>query len=289
MKNYEEKINDKIEQKNNKLEKIRKINKMKSIFKTVFIFLLLIISIISIVKIKIKSITTSAEIVNKTGENELKGNSISNEKANMDEINTETTNTNELNKSSTNDWNLILVNKDNPIPENYSVNTVKIEDNFEVDEKIKESTEKMLADARANGIYPEICSAYRSTKYQTTLYNNKINEYLRKGFNREQATEQASKWVTTPGTSEHEIGLSLDIIDNNYQILDENQENTPVQKWLMEHCYEYGFILRYPTEKRDITKINYEPWHYRYVGVKNAMIIKEKGYCLEEYIEYIMK
>lgn len=147
----------------------------------------------------------------------------------------------------------------------------------------------MLADARASGINPEICSAYRSTKYQTTLYNNKINEYLRKGFNREQATEQASKWVTTPGTSEHEIGLSLDIIDNNYQILDENQENTPVQKWLMEHCYEYGFILRYPTEKRDITKINYEPWHYRYVGVKDAMIIKEKGYCLEKYIEYIMK
>ena len=253
MKNYEEKINEKIEQKNNKLEKI---NKIKIIFKMVFIFLLLIISIISIIKIKTKSITTSAEIVKKTGENELEGNSISNEKANFDEINKETTNTNELNKSSANDWNLVLVNKENPIPENYSVNTVTIENNFEVDEKIKESTEKMLTDARANGIHPEICSAYRSTKYQTTLYNNKINEYLRKGLNREQATEQASKWVTTPGTSEHEIGLSLDIIDNNYQILDENQENTPVQKWLMEHCYEYGFILRYPTEKRDITKIN---------------------------------
>lgn len=275
MKNYEEKI-DKI---NNKLEKIRKFNKIKIIFKTIFIFLLLIISIILIVKANTKSIMTSSEVMEETTENESEENNISDEEIN----------TNEINKSSANDWNLILVNKENPIPENYSVNTVTIENNFEVDEKIKESTEKMLADARANGIHPEICSAYRSTKYQTTLYNNKINEYLRKGLNREQATEQASKWVTTPGTSEHEIGLSLDIIDNSYQILDENQENTPVQKWLMEHCYEYGFILRYPTEKRDITKINYEPWHYRYVGVNDAMIIKEKGFCLEEYIEYLNK
>ena len=273
MKNYEGKI-DKI---NNKLEKIRKFNKIKIIFKMVFIFLLLIMSIILIVKANTKSIMTSSEVMEETTKNELEENSTSDEEIN----------TNEINKSSVNDWNLILVNKENPIPENYSVNIVKIEDNFEVDEKIKESIERMLADARASGINPEICSAYRSTKYQTTLYNNKINEYLGKGFNREQATEQASKWVTTPGTSEHEIGLSLDIIDNSYQILDENQENTPVQKWLMEHCYEYGFILRYPTEKRDITKINYEPWHYRYVGVKDAMIIKEKGYCLEEYIEVL--
>ena len=277
MKNYEEKINEKVDKINNKLEKIRKFNKIKIIFKMIFIFLLLIMSIILIVKVNTKSIMTSSEVMEETTKNELEENSTSDEKINI----------NEINKSSVNDWNLILVNKENPIPENYSVNIVKIEDNFEVDEKIKESTEKMLADARASGINPEICSSYRSTKYQTTLYNNKINEYLRKGFNREQATEQASKWVTTPGTSEHEIGLSLDIIDNSYQILDENQENTPVQKWLMEHCYEYGFILRYPTEKRDITKINYEPWHYRYVGVKDAMIIKEKGYCLEEYIEFL--
>ena len=277
MKNYEEKINEKVDKINNKLEKIRKFNKIKIIFKMIFIFLLLIMSIILIVKVNTKNIITSSEVIEETTKNELEGNSTSDEKINI----------NEINKSSVNDWNLILVNKENPIPENYSVNIVKIEDNFEVDEKIKESTEKMLADARASGINPEICSAYRSTKYQTTLYNNKINEYLRKGFNMEQATEKAAKWVTTPGTSEHEIGLSLDIIDNSYQILDENQENTPVQKWLMEHCYEYGFILRYPTEKRDITKINYEPWHYRYVGVKDAMIIKEKCYCLEEYIEFL--
>ena len=277
MKNYEEKINEKVDKINNKLEKIRKFNKIKIIFKMIFIFLLLIMSIILIVKVNTKNIITSSEVIEETTKNELEENSTSDEKINI----------NEINKSSVNDWNLILVNKENPIPENYSVNIVKIEDNFEVDEKIKESTEKMLADARASGINPEICSAYRSTKYQTTLYNNKINEYLRNGFNMEQATEQAAKWVTTPGTSEHEIGLSLDIIDNSYQILDENQENTPVQKWLMEHCYEYGFILRYPTEKRDITKINYEPWHYRYVGVKDAMIIKEKGYCLEEYIEFL--
>ena len=89
------------------------------------------------------------------------------------------------------------------------------------------------------------------------------------------------------GTSEHEAGLALDIVASNYQELNEEQEKTPVQKWLMENCHKYGFVLRYPTEKKDITKINYEPWHYRYVGVKNATFMKEKNLCLEEYIEYL--
>lgn len=189
--------------------------------------------------------------------------------------------------SNITDWNLILVNKDNIVPENYEVETVKIEEKWEVDVRIKEQLEKMLEDARKEGLNPIICSAYRTSNYQKNLFNNKVNEYKRKGYSQANAEEQASYWVTVPGTSEHEIGLAVDIVSKKYQVLDKNQENTEIQKWLMEHCYEYGFILRYPTDKKDITKINYEPWHYRYVGVKDAMFIKEKGFCLEEYIEFL--
>ena len=189
--------------------------------------------------------------------------------------------------SNINDWNLILVNKDNPIPDNYKPEVTIVEENFKVDTRIKDAALQMLTDARNQGLSPVICSAYREPDYQKMLFNKKVKEYKRQGYSQSIAEEQAALWVTIPGTSEHEIGLSLDIVSREYQILDEKQENTDVQKWLMEHCYEYGFILRYPTNKKDITKINYEPWHYRYVGVENAMFMKEKGFCLEEYIEYL--
>lgn len=189
--------------------------------------------------------------------------------------------------SNVTDWNLILVNKDNPISGDYTFEKAQIEGKWYVDIRIKEALEQMLLDAKKQGLDPIICSSYRTSEYQTNLFNKKVKEYIRKGYSQKNAEEQASLWVTIPGTSEHEIGLAVDIVGANYQILDKNQENTAVQKWLMEHCYEYGFILRYPTEKKEITMINYEPWHYRYVGVKDAMVIKEKGFCLEEYIKYL--
>ena len=187
----------------------------------------------------------------------------------------------------TSDWELILVNQDNKMPEDYKTNLKEIEMNYEVDERIAESLENMLNDARKEGLKPIICSAYRTKKYQTDLYNKKVKEYKRKGYNQKIAEEKASTWVAIPSTGEHETGLSVDIVSENYQILDEEQEKTKEQKWLIENCYKYGFILRYPTEKKEITKINYEPWHYRYVGIENAKFIKEKDMCLEEYIEYL--
>lgn len=189
--------------------------------------------------------------------------------------------------SNTSDWNLILVNKDSLIPDDYEVETVNIEGRWKIDIRAKDAAEKMLADARKEGLDPIICSAYRSSIDQKLLFNNKVKQYKAMGYSQKNAEEQASSWVAIPRTSEHELGLALDIVSRKYQNLNKNQENTDVQKWLMEHCYEYGFILRYPTEKKDITKINYEPWHYRYVGIKDAMFIKEKGFCLEEYIEFL--
>ncbi len=101
--------------------------------------------------------------------------------------------------------------------------------------------------------------------------------------------KECSVWVAIPKTSEHEIGLSVDIVSKSYQLLDKNQKKTAEQKWLMENCHRYGFVMRYPTEKKQITKIEYEPWHYRYVGIENAKRMKDMGVCLEEYIESIIK
>lgn len=105
------------------------------------------------------------------------------------------------------------------------------------------------------------------------------------GIRLEDAKAKAGRQVAVPGTSEHQLGLAVDIVDVSYQLLDTNQENTDVQKWLLENSWRYGFILRYPTDKTDITGIVYEPWHYRYVGKEYAKEIHEKGVCLEQYLE----
>ena len=189
--------------------------------------------------------------------------------------------------SKTTDWDLILVNKENRIPDNYNYELDYIESGNRVDSRIKSAVTQMLADARKEGLQPYICSSYRTHNTQQKLFNKKVNKYKKLGYTQEDAEYEASYWVAIPGTSEHEIGLALDIVSKNFQVLDKRQEDTDVQKWLMEHCIEYGFILRYPTEKKEITKINYEPWHYRYVGIENAKFMKEKNFCLEEYIQYL--
>ena len=91
--------------------------------------------------------------------------------------------------------------------------------------------------------------------------------------------------VALPGTSEHQLGLALDLVDESYQNLDEGQENTKVQKWLMQNSWRYGFILRYPTDKSSVTGIIYEPWHYRYLGRDMARDVYESGLCLEEFLK----
>ena len=189
--------------------------------------------------------------------------------------------------STTSDWELLLVNKNHKVPEGYVVELEEVEDGHQVDKRIVESLKQMLADARKEGLSPLICSSYRTNDKQQKLYNNKVREYERWGCSSEEAKEFASYWVAIPGTGEHETGLAVDIVSKDYQILDEKQEQTDVQRWLIDNSYKYGFALRYPTDKKDITMINYEPWHYRYVGVNNATYMKEHDMCLEEYIDYL--
>ena len=189
--------------------------------------------------------------------------------------------------SSTTDWELLLVNKNHKIPDDYKVELEEVEITHKVDKRIVDHLNQMLNDAREQGLSPIICSSYRKNAKQKQLYNNKIKEYKRMGYSSAEAEELASYWIAIPGTGEHETGLAVDIVSKNYQILDEKQEQTDVQKWLIENSYKYGFTLRYPTDKKEITMINYEPWHYRYVGIENATYMKEHAMCLEEYIDYL--
>ena len=127
-------------------------------------------------------------------------------------------------------------------------------------------------------------SSYRDLDKQTDLYNKKVESYVMQGYSYESARKQAGQVVAVPGTSEHHLGLALDIVSSEYRKLDEKQEETKGFKWLTEHSWEYGFILRYPNGETDITGIIYEPWHFRYVGLEAAKEITEAGITLEEYV-----
>ena len=260
------------------LRKKRKINK-KKVRLLIIILLIILISIIHNVK-KDKRIKPVSAIGNIEIENENINNSNLELEANSSILEID---------SKTTDWNLILVNRYNPLPDDYEFELTSIENSHKADSRVAESITKMLDDARSEGLKPLLCASYRSIDTQTKLYNNKVKEYKKEGLSDKEAKEKASFWVAIPGTSEHHTGLAFDIVSMNYQVLDEKQEETDVQKWLMENCSNYGFILRYPTNKKEITKINYEPWHYRYVGIENAKFIEKKGFCLEEYIEYLKK
>ena len=144
---------------------------------------------------------------------------------------------------------------------------------------------EMLDACRAAGLEPYVASAYRTHSDQIYLHNNKIQRLINEGYSEAEAKVLAGTVVAVPGTSEHELGLALDLVDYSYRNLDEAQENTAVQKWLKENSWKYGFILRYPNDKSQITGIIYEPWHYRYVGKAAAKEIYESGLCLEEYLE----
>lgn len=183
------------------------------------------------------------------------------------------------------DWRLVLVNGENPLPESFEVPELTLLQNgHAVDSRAYPSLQQMMDDCRAAGLQPLICSSYRSVDTQWQLFQQEVQNWLTKGCDRAEAEEQAAQWVARPGTSEHHMGLALDIVDLTYQVLDHQQEDTAVQRWLMAHCAEYGFILRYPTDKSELTGVNYEPWHYRYVGEAVAREIMDNGLCLEEYL-----
>lgn len=181
-------------------------------------------------------------------------------------------------------WNLVLANPWHPLPEDYTFTQTTLSNGLTVDQRCYSDLQAMMDACRAAGLSPVICSAYRSYAKQEELFQQKVDKLTARGYSAEDARTEAAKEVALPGASEHQTGLALDIVDANNQNLDESQEDTAVQKWLMEHSWEYGFILRYPAGKSDLTGIIYEPWHYRYVGKEAAASIHELGVCLEEYL-----
>lgn len=177
-------------------------------------------------------------------------------------------------------WYLTLVNKWNPIDKNRSIETVEMDGGERVDKRIYEPLREMFADMEADGVYPIIASGYRSVEEQETIYNNKIAEYEAEGMSYESAKQETELWVAVPGTSEHQLGLAVDInADGVYSA------GYEVYAWLEENAHNYGFIYRYPPDKTEITGVENEPWHYRYVGVEAAKEIHQNGVCLEEYVK----
>lgn len=181
-------------------------------------------------------------------------------------------------------WSLVLVNPWTPLPAGHSITLTQLKNGQAVDERCYPALQKMMDDCRAAGLEPLICSSYRSQEKQERLFQQQMEPYLAQGYSEADARAAAGNAVAIPGTSEHQLGLALDIVDASHQLLDESQEQTAVQQWLMQNSWQYGFILRYPTDKSDVTGIMYEPWHYRYVGPTAAKEIHEQSVCLEEYL-----
>lgn len=183
------------------------------------------------------------------------------------------------------DWQLKLVNPWNSIDDDFGVELAQLDGGHAVDKRCYEALNRMMDDCRAAGLEPLICSSYRSRDKQTQLYNRQVDNLTAQGYSRAEAEEEAGKSIAVPGTSEHQLGLAVDIVDVSNQNLDQSQEDTDVQQWLMKNSWRYGFILRYPTDKTELTGIKYEPWHYRYVGKEHAKSIYQQDICLEEYLE----
>lgn len=184
---------------------------------------------------------------------------------------------------------LILVNPWNYIPDDYTVDLVPVQGKYNLDETAAYSAQKLLAAAKEAGFDMALCSAYRTVEKSAELYSRKVNEFINAGYDEATAKVEAAKWVAPPGTSEHHTGLAMDLVStdywNYYSDLEHDYEKFDSFKWLYENCADFGFILRYPKDKQDITGITYEPWHYRYVGKEAARYIMDNGLCLEEYIE----
>ena len=175
-------------------------------------------------------------------------------------------------------WKLLLVNADHPLPEDFTVSLKELRNGHHVDERIYPELQQMFDDARAEGIYPFINESFRTAERQQEILDKYIASYEAEGAPHEEAERRAKEIVALPGTSEHQLGLALDII------AEFDADSSATWQWLLTNSWRYGFILRYPADKEEITGISYEPWHFRYVGVEAAREITEQGICLEEYL-----
>lgn len=182
------------------------------------------------------------------------------------------------------EWNLIVVNRWNELPEDYSVELTELSNGQKVDSRIYPYLQEMFDAARAEDVYPVVREGYRTAEEQQEILDDKIQSYINQGYSQVKAERTAKEWVALPGTSEHQLGIAVDINADKSKC-----SNEDVYGWLAENAYKYGFVLRYPPGKQKITGTSYEPWHYHYVGEEAAKEIYERGICLEEYFKQMIE
>ena len=200
--------------------------------------------------------------------------------------------------ASENDWALYVIGNNNPLPDDFSVETKLVSNSGQLDVRCADYAIQMLKDAADQNVGLYVTSAYRSIQKQSENMESYINTLMSQGYTKEAATEQAHKEIALPGHSEHNAGLAMDIVSDNYwsshSDLEESFDQLPQYTWLIENSWKYGFILSYPKGKEGITGFIYEPWHYRFVGLEHAKkiheVYEETGEFLtvNEYIEQYM-
>lgn len=182
------------------------------------------------------------------------------------------------------EWELILVNSDNKIPLDFTVNLKKVPGGYLVDERIADALNGMISAAASDGINITICSGFRTVGLQQTLLDAKVSQYKKSGKNEDDSYRLARQYLAYPGFSEHHTGLAVDFLTDGLTSLNDKFSKSDAYPWLMENAHLHGFIPRYPMDKEELTGFMFEPWHYRYVGIEHATYIKDNSLCLEEYL-----
>lgn len=174
---------------------------------------------------------------------------------------------------------LILCNRWHPIPQSYEVQISVLPGGLQMDSRVVPAYEAFMNELAAQGLRAEATSAYRTWEEQEAIMQEWVEVHLAEGHEPSQARALAERRVAIPGTSEHQLGLALDI-----EPIDAADEEA-VYGWMAHNAHRFGFILRYPADKTQITGIDYEPWHFRYVGQEAAQEIYQRRCCLEEYLQ----
>lgn len=184
---------------------------------------------------------------------------------------------------------LLLVNSTHPLDENYTFEHHTLKNGKDIDQRAYNDLKSMLEACNEAGFEYNIISAYRDRNYQQGIIDDTVQTFVNQGKTAEEAYAEAIKSVQPAGCSEHEMGLALDISSPEVSTLEQYVADNPTNIWLAENSYKYGFILRYPIEKVNITGIDFEPWHFRYVGIEAATFLHDNNLTLEEFHEYILR
>ena len=268
----------------NRRYKKRKLNKQK-VIAVIGLFILIVLLIRKGTKhnktvettAKTNSVIESVNNSTNTKTEEIQSNTIENNQTENKPV--------ETTKKKIDDWRLTLANYENLLPENFTVKVSNIDNTRQFDSRAIGELNDMMNAMKKDGVTNVwVQSAYRSVARQKELYDNSVKKYLQQGKTQEEAEKLTDEYINKPGSSDHNLGLAVDFnyVDNKFEKLDGF-------KWLKKNAENYGFVLRYPKDKEDITKIAYESWHWRYVGVEHAKKMNDLNMCLEEYIEYLSK